>query len=85
MACDVHKIATMTGRALKLVDKHVSALIAGALALADAGSLLHLRKALAAVLESKLQVSYGLPPQDDHATDCRNAMLDVFLTLNPKP
>ena len=79
ITCFVHKIATVTGRALKFVDKHVSALIAGALALADAGSLLHLRKALAAVLDSKLQVLYGRPSLDDHAADCRSAMLDAFL------
>ena len=82
VTCDIHKIATITGRALKFVDNHVSALIAGALAMADAGSLLHLRKALAAVLESKLQVKFGRAPQDDHTINCRNAMLDAFL---PQP
>ena len=81
VTCDIHKVATIQARTLRFVDPHISAMIGGALAMGESGCLLVLRKCLASVLEDKLQVVYGEPPNDEHTLKFRQAILDAFLPL----
>ena len=77
--CDVHKLAIVQSKALAFVNGHISAMIAGALALGEAGCLNSLRKALQAVLQDKVKVVFGNPPQDEHRDKFRKAVFDAFL------
>ena len=79
--CDVHKLAGVQTKTLRFVSGHVSALIAGALALGESGCLRLLRKALLNVLRAKVKVLFGAPPQDNYTVSYRQAVLDAFLPL----
>ena len=62
--CDVHKLAAVQTRTLSYVPGHISAMIAGALALGESGALNGLRKSLGNVLEQRVKLLYGEPPDD---------------------
>ena len=79
--CDIHKAALIQSKTLKFVSGHVSALISGALAFGESGCLRLLRQSLEAVLEDKVRVLYGTPPQDGYTVSFRNAVLDAFLPV----
>ena len=79
--CDVHKLAAVQTQTLNFVSGHISALIAGALALNDSGVLRRLRKALQAVLEDRVHLRFGEAPDDPFLNSYRAAVLDNFLPV----
>ena len=79
--CDVHKLAAVQTRTLSFVSGHISALIAGALALNDSGTLRGLRQALQAVLEDRVRLRLGEAPEDPFLNSYRAAVLDNFLPV----
>ena len=79
--CDVRKLAAVETKTLRFVDGHVSAMIAGALALGEAGTLRSLRESLDAVLADRLKVLFGEPPSDSYTVAYRTAVLNAFLPV----
>ena len=79
--CDIHKVAAMQSKTLAFVTGHVSALIAGSLALGETGSVRSLRQSLHAVLAQKVKVLFGAPPKDEFNDNFRRAVLDAFLPV----
>ena len=80
-SCDIHKVAIIQAKVLRFVSGHVSALIAGALALSESGCLRSLRKSLEAVLEQKLKVAFGSPPDHGYNVSYRTSVVDAFLPI----
>ena len=79
--CDVHKLATVQTPSLQFINSHTTALIAGSLALSEAGTLRGLRQSLLSVLRERVRVLYAEPPQDPLAENYRQAVLDALLPL----
>ena len=75
--CDVHKLYRCQTAQFRLVDGHVTGLIAGAVAMSAAGSVSKLREALFTVIQERLVVRYGSPPEDYR--DYREHVFDLFL------
>ena len=63
MTCDVHRASQVQSAAMNLVPGHVSGLIAAALSMHLAGSKATLRKLLYEIVDSRLQIKVGQPPE----------------------
>ncbi|CAE7215305.1 unnamed protein product [Symbiodinium sp. CCMP2592] len=79
--CDIHRLAGCQSRLLGMVDSHITGMIATALACADAGNTRSLRAAMVKVLQDKVRVCYGAPPENPDHVAYRQAVLDAFLPL----
>jgi hypothetical protein len=78
--CDIHRVGTCQGKQFSLVDGHVSGMISGSLAMLDAGSTHSFRAAMMTVIEGRLDLKYGDPPQGSIA-EYRHQVHDLFLRL----
>lgn len=80
IACHVHILSTIQGRAFDVVGSMISGIIALALAQKAGGSLARFRRAMVKVLIDSVRIVHGVPPSPD--TDewqHRKAVLDASL------
>ena len=78
--CDIHKLAAVQTRTLSYVPGHISAMIAGALALGDSRALNGLRKSLGNVLDQRVKLLYGEPPDDPFLKSYRDSVHRICRT-----
>ena len=77
--CDVHRIARSIKHQLNRVDGHISGMLSGALAMGESGSARSFRECLSQVLEDRLVLRYGNPP--DHCMEHTISVLNLFLPM----
>ena len=77
--CDVHRIARSIKHQLNRVDGHISGMLSGALAMGEAGSARSFRDCLSQVLEDRLVLRYGNPPE--HCMEHTISVLNLFLPM----
>lgn len=81
--CDVHAAARSVKHLLTKVDGHISGMIAGGLSMTDAGSTRVFRECVSQVLEDRLVVRLGMPPND--CVKHTIAVLNLFWPLPGNP
>lgn len=80
--CDVHAAARAITKQTRAVDGHISGMVAGALAMAEAGSTTEVRECLSQVLDDRVVLSFG--PIDAEHQKHLLAVLDLFVSLSTR-
>lgn len=78
--CDAHAAARVVSHQFKKIDSHISGMIAGALAMQEAGSTKVFQECISQILEDRLVLQYGTPSEE-----CMRHTIAVLNLFLPTP